>query len=164
MQQQASEARGTSPMRRLRTLARAGPRRQVLVIEAILRLAVARVAVATLPFRRVARPLGAFVSPGDPRITDAARAATAGDAALARDVGWAVQAAARWMPFRAVCLQQALAAHAMLLARGVVATMHLGTGTGDDTGMSAHAWLDAAGVKVTGYPIASHLTEIGCFV
>jgi hypothetical protein len=27
-----------------------------------------------------------------------------------------------------------------------------------------HAWLDAAGVEVTGYPVAHDFTEIACFV
>jgi hypothetical protein len=30
--------------------------------------------------------------------------------------------------------------------------------------LDAHAWLDAAGVEVTGYPVANTCTEIACFV
>jgi hypothetical protein len=28
----------------------------------------------------------------------------------------------------------------------------------------AHAWLDAAGVEVTGYPVAKTFAEIACFL
>jgi hypothetical protein len=30
--------------------------------------------------------------------------------------------------------------------------------------LDAHAWLDAAGVEVTGYPVAENFAEIACFV
>lgn len=30
--------------------------------------------------------------------------------------------------------------------------------------LDAHAWLDAAGVEVTGYPVAEGFAEIACFV
>jgi hypothetical protein len=36
--------------------------------------------------------------------------------------------------------------------------------TGSDTPIDAHAWLDAAGVEVTGYPVANTFAEIACFV
>jgi hypothetical protein len=42
--------------------------------------------------------------------------------------------------------------------------MHFGAARGADTPLDAHAWLDAAGVEVTGYPLAGNFTEIACFV
>jgi hypothetical protein len=30
--------------------------------------------------------------------------------------------------------------------------------------LDAHAWLDAAGVEVPGYPVAENFAEIACFV
>jgi hypothetical protein len=33
-----------------------------------------------------------------------------------------------------------------------------------DKPLDAHAWLDAAGVEVTGYPVAENFAEIACFV
>ena len=72
------------------------------------------------------------------------------------------------MPFRSVCLQQAMAGHAMLKRRGVHSAMHFGAGKGKggigDKPIDAHAWLDAGGIKVTGYPVAANLAELGCFV
>jgi hypothetical protein len=35
---------------------------------------------------------------------------------------------------------------------------------GQDKPIDAHAWLDAAGVEVTGYPVANTFAEIACFV
>ncbi len=84
---------------------------------------------------------------------------------MARDVAWAVRAAARHLPFRAVCLTQALAAHAMLRRRGVRGVVHFGAaGPTSSDALDAHAWLEAAGVEVTGYPIPADMVEIARFI
>jgi hypothetical protein len=57
-----------------------------------------------------------------------------------------------------------MAARMMLARRGIASTMHFGAGRGRDKPLDAHAWLDAAGVEVTGYPLAAGLVEIACFV
>ena len=82
----------------------------------------------------------------------------------AEEVGWAVTRAARHVPFRAVCLPQAMAARVMLKRRGVASVMHFGAAKGEVKPLDAHAWLDAAGVEVTGYPVARNFSEIACFV
>ena len=40
----------------------------------------------------------------------------------------------------------------------------IGAARGTDKPLDAHAWLDAAGVEVTGYPVAEGFAEIACFV
>jgi hypothetical protein len=148
--------------RPLRRFAQVGPRRRLLVLEAAACLLAARLALVFIPFPRLAGWLGTFVPPTDQR---AARAsATPRDVELAKEIGWAVTRSARYVPFRAVCLPQAMAAQAMLKRRGVASVMHFGAGKGSDKPLDAHAWLDAAGVEVTGYPVAPNLAEIACFV
>ena len=71
---------------------------------------------------------------------------------------------ARYVPFKAVCLPQAMAARVMLKRRGVSSVLHFGAARGQDKPLDAHAWLDAAGVDVTGYPVAQNFAEIACFV
>ena len=160
-------ARSRSTLRKLRTLTGVGARRQALVAEAAARMLAARLIVLVRPFGTVSKRFGAFVPPTDPRVTGQ-RPATLAEARVAKEIGWAVRAAAPFMPFRSVCLQQAMAAHAMLKRRGVPSVMHFGAGR--NAGMTggkpidAHAWLDAGGVKVTGYPVAPNLAELGCFV
>jgi hypothetical protein len=75
-----------------------------------------------------------------------------------------VTRAARYVPFRAVCLPQAMAARLMLKRRGIASTMHFGAAKGEAKPLDAHAWLDAAGVEVTGFPVAEKFAEIACFV
>jgi hypothetical protein len=157
-------ARLRSIRRPLRRFAQVSPRRRLLVLEAVACLLAARLALVFIPFPRLAGWLGTFVPPTDQRAARAAANAAPGDAELAKEIGWAVTRSARYVPFRAVCLPQAMAALAMLKRRGVAGVMHFGAGKGTDKPLDAHAWLDAAGVEVTGYPVAPHLAEIACFV
>lgn len=79
----------------------------------------------------------------------------------ALDVGWAVTRIASYFPGSAMCLAQALAARAMLRRRGIGSILHVGVARSDAASLEAHAWLEAAGVEVTGYPVPPHLREIG---
>lgn len=135
-----------------------------LLSEAAICLALARLALRFAPFHQIASRLGAFVSPQEARARSAAPADPTRAARLAERVGWAVRAAARHVPFAAVCLPQAIAARAMLRRRGVASVLHFGVAEGGSKAFDAHAWLDAAGVEVTGYPIAGAFTELGCFI
>lgn len=137
-----------------------GHRERMLLAEAIWNLAAARFQLATRPFPHIARRLGGFMTPGEARAT--ARPANADEQALATEIGWAVTRAARHVPFGAVCLPQAMAAKAMLSRRGIASVMHFGTRRGEALSLDAHAWLDAGGVEVTGYPVDDNFTEIAC--
>ncbi len=139
-------------------------RRRSLLAEAVTYLLAARLALIFIPFPRLARHIGTFVPPSDPRAAQAAAAVAQDQARLAEDIGWAVTRAARYVPFKAVCLPQAMAARVMLKRRGVKSVMHFGAAKGTEKPLDAHAWLDAAGVEVTGYPVAKNFAEIACFV
>jgi Transglutaminase-like superfamily len=150
--------------RKLRRFGQVGGRRRALLIEAAVWLLLARVALLAVPFPTLARRLGAFVPPTDARVTLAGRDASSRDAQLAEEIGWATVRAARHVPFKAVCLPQAMAARIMLGRRGVASVLHFGAAKGRDRPIDAHAWLDAAGIEVTGYPVAGQFAEIACFV
>jgi hypothetical protein len=148
-------------VRPLARFARTGADEQRLIVEAVWRLMVARVLLAMIPFPRLARRMGGFLPP------EAARACIPttvkpNDSAVATRIGRAVTRAARHTPFAAVCLPQAMAARAMLRARGIGSIMHLGTMPGNSRPLMGHVWLDAAGVEVTGYPLDLRVTEVAC--
>jgi hypothetical protein len=147
---------------RLNRLLQVSNRRRLLLVEATAGLLAARLALATTPFPRIARRLGGFVSPHEARLRAGLHPIGPEQQALAVEIGWAVTRAARHIPFAAVCLPQAMAARAMLDRRGVPSVMHFGTAKGEAFTLSAHAWLDAAGVEVTGYPLDGSFTEIAC--
>jgi hypothetical protein len=139
-------------------------RRRALLAEAVACLLTARLALVFVPFPRLARRLGTFVPPTDARVAAAQTATRQDQVQRAGEIGWAVTHAARYVPFKAVCLPQAMAARVMLKRRGVNSVMHFGAAKGQDKPLDAHAWLDAAGVEVTGYPVAENFAEIACFV
>jgi hypothetical protein len=156
-----------TPFRLIRLLHRfvqVGKGRRALLAEAVLGLLAARLALVLVSFPRLARPLGTLVVPSDPRVSRATTAVNPCDRRIAEDVSWAVTRAACCVPFKAVCLPQSMAAHAMLRRRRVASVVHFGACRGQEIPLAAHAWLDAAGVEVTGYPVAQRIIEIACFV
>jgi hypothetical protein len=155
--------------RRLVRFAQVGHRRRAVLIEAVAWLLVARLSLIFVSFPRLARRLGTLVAPTDARALRANSDGKEDQARVAEEVGWAVTRAARHVPFSAVCLPQAMAARIMLKRRGVDSVLHFGARIGQDKigqdkPIDAHAWLDAAGVEVTGYPVANTFAEIACFV
>jgi transglutaminase superfamily protein len=149
--------------RLLRRFGQVDHRSRALLAEAVAYLFAARLALIFVPFPRLARRLGTFVPPAEARASVPA-GSTPEQTRLAAEIGWAVTRAARYVPFNAVCLPQAMAARVMLKRRGVASVMHFGAAKGTEKPLDAHAWLDAAGVEVTGYPVAKTFAEIACFV
>lgn len=143
-----------------------GGARRWLMAEAACWLALASLSLAVLRFRTIASHLGQSLTPAQAVARIAKAPTPTNAAALVRDVGEAVRLAAAHVPFPALCLQQALAAKWMLRRRRITGVLHLGVATrkGPQGEMAAHAWLDAAGVDVTGCPVTSEYTEVACFV
>jgi Transglutaminase-like superfamily len=119
--------------------------RKRLLREALIALALARGAMACLPFRRIAAWLG---TPG----TETPPTAAPGQIHLADRIGWAVGTVARRVPWDARCLAQALAATWMLRRRGLEGTVSFGADRGESRQFLAHAWLRFGPRLVTGGP------------
>jgi hypothetical protein len=128
-------------------------REQLCTLEAAFSLLAVRVAFALLPLPLALRLFG--IVQGE---TAAGRVA----AREAEAVGRAIARAARYVPFRAVCLQQAFAALLMLRRRGLAATVHLGLNR-EDGALKAHAWSHCGGVPVTGVPVSRSFAPIAAF-
>lgn len=122
--------------------------------EAALLLFVVRVALALLPLPLALRLFGAAKG-----ATSTGRV----DPHEATLVSRAVARAARHVPFRAVCLQQAFAALLMLRRRGLAATIHLGV-LREGNELKAHAWSWCGDIPVTGVPAARDFTAVAAFV
>ncbi|HYJ81678.1 MAG TPA: lasso peptide biosynthesis B2 protein [Allosphingosinicella sp.] len=148
-----------APRRLAGLVRRAWPRRG-LVAEACVALFVAEARLRLSPLKRqgLRDLVPAGVSPAVEPCADEGRA----ERQAALDVGWAVTRIAAYFPTSAQCLAQALAARAMLRRRGIPSLMHVGVARSQDVPFEAHAWLEAEGVGVTGYPVPPHLREIGC--
>jgi hypothetical protein len=122
--------------------------------EAALWLLAVRLALGLLPFALALRLFG--VVQGE---------ASGGRIAApeADDVGRAITRAARHVPFRAACLQQALAALLMLRRRGLAATVHFGLARDGGGKLKAHAWTRCGEVPVTGVAAAEGFILVAAF-
>jgi hypothetical protein len=123
-----------------------------------MRLGLARMAVLTRPFNRIAPTLGNHMDTVDVNLTATQRT-------LARQVGWAVRAAARRTPWESNCLAQAIAAKWMLQQRGIPSTLTLGVAKDREnpSNLDAHAWLDCGGEILTGRRGHQRFTVISTF-
>jgi hypothetical protein len=137
----------------LASFARGPGARRRLAVEAGWELARARIETLR-PAARYASFLGrrdAATAPLGPR-----------DEALAAEIGAVVAAVAAAAPFRARCLQQALAVRRMLARRGVPVTVHIGMAL-DPAAREAHAWVTAGDRVVSGGTDLDRFVVIGSF-
>ena len=130
------------------------PRALVLLLETYGLMLLAKVALRLLPSRKILL----WQQRASARITDA-RPSSESDL---QQVAWAVAAAARRSPVRLVCFPQALAAGALLRARGIPTKLHYGV-TRIDGVLSTHVWLEAAGQIVTGGREAAQFSTLAVF-
>jgi hypothetical protein len=151
-------------LKKLNLFGRLDAGKKLLLIEAACYLLLARLMLLLLPFKRIAPALGVMTTPSH-GVRDGMKPVDGG-ANIAEKVGWAVRHAARHVPFRAVCFPQAIAGRLMLKRRGIHSVLHLGTTTPgrNNSTLRAHAWLEAAGREVTGYPVAEEFTEVASFL
>jgi hypothetical protein len=141
-------------MRRLVQFVRLSPPERALFVEAVAALAVAGLLLRLLRFSRLAPKLGRHMAES-PAAQDRAMITTS------LGVRWAVEAAARRLPWKPVCLPQAISAQWMLRRRGIASTLYLGVDP--SAGYYAHAWVRAGTVIVTGGPRQDHFAVVSSF-
>jgi hypothetical protein len=127
----------------LRRFYRISRPRQWLLGEALIALAIARIAMALLPFRRIAAWMG---TPG----AETPATASVAEIRIAEEIGWAVGVLARRVPWDGRCLAQAIAGTGMLRRRGLEGTVSFGVCRGGIKELDAHAWLRFGSCMVTG--------------
>lgn len=136
-----------TPMTRFYRLSR--ERRELLWRAAIV-LTAASVAVALLPFKK-AIEFGAIPLKRADEVTP-------------DDCVWAVEAVARRVPWRAMCIQKSLAVQRLLRSGGVDAVLHYGVNRSTESGeLQAHAWVSVSGETVIGGEEAVGFGEVATF-
>jgi hypothetical protein len=123
-------------------------------LEAALYLLAVRVVFDFFPLPRALRLL---------RIVQGGRTANPVLATQADEVRRSIARAARHVPFRAACLQQAFAALLMLRRRGLSATVRLGLAKDRHGVLKAHAWSRCGEMPVTGVDAAEGFTAVAAF-
>lgn len=127
-----------TPVRLLRRAHRFSWDERLLLARTATNLARASMMIRTLPFRRVIAtaelPAQAVVSPPD----------------LPQRLVRAVEAGARYLPWRIVCFQKGLALHWMLRRAGFPSLLHYGVGQNGERGLTAHVWVSLNGRVLVG--------------
>src|SRR4051794_16717478 len=125
-------------------------RRRRLLIDAMLALTLASAALVLLPFRRAIR-LGS-VDLGRNR------------SAKLEDCVWAVEAAARRLPWRTACIQRGIAAQRLLRRAGIDARLRYGARNEPSApGLEAHVWVTVGREAVVGGSEAAGFAEIAAY-
>jgi len=132
-----------------------------LFIEAWLTLGAVRMAILTLPFKRLTRSLEH--SPQAEKVVplDEIRRRKA------LQIGRAIERAAAHTPWESACLAQSLTARRMLQKRGIPGVFYLGVSAGrndpEDKKIKAHAWSQCDDIIVTGGKGHERFTVLSVF-
>lgn len=124
--------------------------------EALVWLALARLALLVVPFRWTARRLGETMaeSASDEPV----------DTEALEGIAWSIRTASASAPWQTKCLAQAIAAKAALRVRGVPSTLYLGVSRpGKAARLNAHAWLRCGDRILTGERSSGEFTVIASF-
>jgi len=111
-----------------------------LLVRAVAWLAIARLMLAGMSFRRLSARLSAA--------QEATRVEP--DPELLASVGRAVAVAAKHVPWRSDCFPQTIAARMLLRGYGLPSTIHFGVERIGDDELAGHAWLTCGETVVTG--------------
>ena len=111
-----------------------------MLLHATVWLAMARVMLLVMPFRKLAAALAGEQDAGS----------SAPDPELLNRIGYAVGAAAGNVPWRSDCFPQSIAGWMLLKHHGYNSTIHLGVKRVGDGALEGHAWLTCGDVVVTG--------------
>jgi len=120
-------------------------RHRLLVIEAMVILTAARLALLVLPFAWIARAAGTV---DRAQAQDRPRGATTDPVSMG--VRGALRAGVRRLPWHTTCLVRAMAGRMMLAWRGRPSTLVIGVAAAEGQTLSAHAWLVTADGCVCG--------------
>jgi hypothetical protein len=122
---------------------------RLLVLEAIVALLPAALAVRFRPFTRV--------------VEGGRQVRRRRHAVEPRRLARMVEIAARKVPWRAKCFERALCLRTMLGRRGVATTLHYGIGADEAGALSAHVWLSAGGEVLIGGENAAQYACVATF-
>jgi len=137
-------------MQTLVRLSRLGRGRRHLLARATIWLAMASAALAVLPFRRAIR-FGSI--PLANRRSDDIE-----------DCLWAIETAARRVPWRAMCIEKGLAGQRLLRRSGADARLHYGVRHHPENGkLEAHVWVTIEGRSVIGGQEAAGFAEVAAY-
>jgi hypothetical protein len=121
-----------------------------LFIRAVFWLAVVRIVLLFMPFRRLF----------ENQTVDSRSVAVDADPEFLRRVTYAVSSAANHVPWRSDCFPQTIAARVLLKRRGYESIIHVGVERVGEDMLNGHAWLTCGDIVVTGGSELHRYTEL----
>ncbi len=144
-------------MKRLIKFIKLSNTKRWLLLEAVLWLSIAQLAILILPFRRIVPYLGTHqnISSLTPVPIEHRK--------ILLHLHWAIETVACYVfPWKATCLPQAIAAKFMLRRRGIDSTLYFGV-MKENKELKAHAWLRVGDFIVTGERDRQQFKQISTF-
>lgn len=139
-----------SPQGKLAKLCGLGPNEWSGLISALFLLPITGLSLKALGYLRTQKLLGTWSrSASEDRVEKGRLKERSAGLAHASEIAAMVSVAARYGPYRASCLRQALVAWALLRRRGIDAQLKIGANK-DAAGFSAHAWVTTEKVVLLG--------------
>jgi hypothetical protein len=127
-----------------------------ICFEALYQLLLCKLVVLLIPFARHVKTLG--VAQCETLREDLGQKST--DLSAIR---CALRVVPPCLPWKSLCLDQAMAAQKMLARRKLQSTLYLGVARGDQEGLIAHAWLRSGKHQIVGYQTAISYTIVGSY-
>jgi hypothetical protein len=121
-----------------------------LLLRATTWLAIARIMLVAMPFKRLSARLSA----------ESNSAETEPHPELLNRIGFSVRVAANHVPWRSDCFPQTIAARMLLKRHGHASTIHLGVERIDEHELAGHAWLTCGDTVVIGGGELDRYTEL----
>jgi hypothetical protein len=119
---------------------------QQVIVKAFFLLCIIRLGLWLVPFRTLQKILERlFRCP----VTASEQSLSPEKVLSAKKVSWAVRAVSRYVP-SATCLAQALTLQALLSQMGIHSALELGVTRNDESGFTAHAWVEIDGTVIIG--------------
>lgn len=134
-------------------------REKIWLVPAFVLLGCMRAALLLVPFRHLAPFLGRNL-----QASAVVPLAGRSDIVRAGHIGAAIRTAARCTPWESKCLAQAMAARLLLGLNRIPYGLYLGLDKRNPGGMTAHAWVHAGSMPVTGGDGFGQFTVVSTFV
>lgn len=117
---------------------------RILFFEALLLIAIARIAIRFFSFKKLLTYLGT------PQIELPIEALSEAEQNSLKQIGKSIKRASRAAFWRTMCYEQAITAKLMLRRRKIDTTIYIGMMKSNEKGLEGHAWIRSGDYIVTG--------------
>ena len=129
---------------------------RIMALKVIFFSALAKITLATTPFRRIAQKLGTTnVETPDSECKE--------NEQKLLEIRYLIEAVSRYLPWKNTCFNKALCAHWVLKRLKINHTIYFGVHRDDSNKLLAHAWLRSGNQIITGYDSHNQFVVINSY-